>query len=84
MLCVKLVQMATVTRICELSTCRASFVPKRYWQKTCCKEHSRRLRYVRRRDRLMVARLMVTNREEVMKILREPGIAVGEDGRHNG
>lgn len=69
---------------CALLECNRPFNPKRSWQVCCCKEHGRRLRYVRRRDRLMVARLMNVNKEEVMRILREPGIGVGEDGRHNG
>lgn len=51
--------MVNEVRICELSTCRIHFKPKRYWQLCCCKKHGERLRYLRRKERLKGERVAI-------------------------
>jgi len=39
-------------RVCALKGCGLVFKPKRSWQVCCSKEHSRKMRYLRRKERL--------------------------------
>ena len=42
-----------MARICQLPECHVSYVPNRPWQKCCTIEHGRKLRYLRRKARLV-------------------------------
>jgi len=50
-----------VTKYCEF--CCMPFEPNRPWQKTCSKEHSRKLRWERRKERLKVALAIMEGRK---------------------
>ena len=41
-----------MAKLCKLPGCNVSFVPKRAWQKCCSVEHGRKLRYLRRKEKL--------------------------------
>jgi len=49
--------------ICKFPGCNLSFVPNRKWQKACCEDHARKLRYLRRKDKQ--AKLLEASRAEV-------------------
>ena len=47
-------------RVCALKGCGLVFKPKRSWQVCCSKEHSRKMRYLRRKERVEKAMRLVT------------------------
>ena len=57
-------------RVCALKGCGLVFKPKRSWQVCCSKEHSRKMRYLRRKERV----------EKAMKLVRVNDSIAGSDG----
>lgn len=41
--------------VCALPSCGKEFVPNREWQKCCCEDHARKLRWKRRQERVRAA-----------------------------
>jgi hypothetical protein len=63
---------ALMARICQLPDCSISFIPTRPWQLCCSKDHGRKLRYLRRKEKQ--AKLLAESRLD---------IAVGESITHD-
>ena len=69
-------------RTCELEKyeeCSRAFEPKRDWQKCCCEAHARRLRWLRRKDRLKAAATVKVEITSPIKV-EHPRMSVKVEG----
>ena len=64
---VEIMELKVGVRKCILPGCERPFIPVVRWQVTCCEAHGRRLRWLRRKERINSALRLAEAWEEVNK-----------------